>query len=474
MGNAIMDSDRYFEIDPASRSITSLNQKGSIVQFDHNSERLTFSIPRYVEGHDMTECTNVEVHYSNIDATTKAENVGVYPITDMQTDPDNEERAICTWLISQNATQKVGLLKFSIRFTCIDENANTVYSWNTGIFSSIVVLASLCNSDEIVEEYADVLEKWKQELFSLSAEETKNIAIASASAISEIEQRGEDVKKSIPNDYSSLAEDVENKADALIMTSETSKNLEIEASKRETILRLNIYGESTQSETPSPANPVEIVSIENPTIKIADATGENVQEVIIPYTLRGVYPSINYKDEIVVSGGTVKFVKRINYKRFLADVLETSGVGKTSFDAFYGDFGISDALTNSPLVSNIGGGQLGTVAAVAGIHSNNNIMWYICFPKDMGISTPALALDYINNNEVYVAYRLKNPIETDITDTECGKALLELYTNYPSTSIVCDADLKIEYRADTTIAYNNVKSELDTLKQAIINLGGTI
>ena len=164
MKHSIMDCDRHFEIDPVSRVIKSLNQKTSIVQFDHNSERLTFSIPRYVEGHDMTECTNIEVHYSNVDADTKEKSVGVYPVTDMQKDPNDEERAICTWLISQNATQKVGLLQFSIRFTCLDKDANILYSWNTGVFSSIIVLESLYNSDKIAEEYVDVFEQWKKEL----------------------------------------------------------------------------------------------------------------------------------------------------------------------------------------------------------------------------------------------------------------------------------------------------------------------
>ncbi len=168
MGHTIIDCDRHFEIDPISRIIKPLNPKTSIVQFDHNSERLTFSMPRYVEGHDMAKCTNVEVHYSNVDARTKNESVGVYPITDMQIDPDDEQRAIFTWLISRNATQKVGALEFSIRFTCVDEDANILYSWNTSIFSSITVLASLYNTDELsaTEYYPEVFAQWKNELES--------------------------------------------------------------------------------------------------------------------------------------------------------------------------------------------------------------------------------------------------------------------------------------------------------------------
>ncbi len=58
---------------------------------------------------------------------------------------------------------------------------------------------------------------------------------------------------------------------------------------------------------------------------------------------------------------------------------------------------------------------------------------------------------------------------TDITETEAGQALLALHTNYPNTSIVCDAPCSAEYLADTTNAFNNLKT---TLTQAIIALGG--
>ena len=65
-------------------------------------------------------------------------------------------------------------------------------------------------------------------------------------------------------------------------------------------------------------------------------------------------------------------------------------------------------------------------------------------------------------------------VETDISKTEAGQQLLALSMNYPETSIISDARVKIKYKADTNKAYNNLLSELDTLKQAIISLGGTI
>ena len=85
---------------------------------------------------------------------------------------------------------------------------------------------------------------------------------------------------------------------------------------------------------------------------------------------------------------------------------------------------------------------------------------------------------FLQTNNVEIVHQLFEPIETDITDTEVGQALLgsstQLHTYYPDTTIISDTDCMVTYKADSTNAYNNVKSELDTLKQAIINIGGNI
>ncbi len=57
--------------------------------------------------------------------------------------------------------------------------------------------------------------------------------------------------------------------------------------------------------------------------------------------------------------------------------------------------------------------------------------------------------------------------KTDITNTECGKSLLALHTNYPSTTVLCECETELTYKADTTMAFNK-------LKQAILSLGGNI
>lgn len=58
--------------------------------------------------------------------------------------------------------------------------------------------------------------------------------------------------------------------------------------------------------------------------------------------------------------------------------------------------------------------------------------------------------------------------------TAQGNDALNLTMNYPNTTVICDCGCKVTYKADSTNAYYNLKNEQEILKQAIINLGGTI
>lgn len=161
----VYDTDKHFSINPITRALKNeASSKVSVVQHDHNSERFTFEIPRKVEDHDMSLCNVIQVHYLNIDAQTKEQNPGLYEVDDMQISPENEDTIVLSWLISGNATKLVGSLNFLIRFMCVSEGASVDYVWNTAIFSGISVSNGISNGDVIVEEYADILEQWRQAL----------------------------------------------------------------------------------------------------------------------------------------------------------------------------------------------------------------------------------------------------------------------------------------------------------------------
>ena len=162
--HTVSDSDNKFVVDAISRVIKNASSsKTTVMQFDHNSEVFTFELPRYIEGHDMSECNRVEVHYLNIDTATKEEREGIYLVNDLTVNADDETKLTCSWVISQNATQLVGNLNFLLRFICLTDDVID-YVWNTAIFSGIYISKGIYNSDIVAEQYIDTIRAWENRL----------------------------------------------------------------------------------------------------------------------------------------------------------------------------------------------------------------------------------------------------------------------------------------------------------------------
>lgn len=161
--HAIIDSDSRFTINPVTKQIKNeSSRKTMLIQRDHNSERFSFELPRYIEGHDMQLCNSVEVHYLNIDSASKGEtkNSGLYTVDDLQVSPDDPEKVVFSWLVSENATQLVGSLNFMIQFKCVADGY-VLYRWGTAIHTGIYVSDGI-NADEAHEaDYLDIIEQWK-------------------------------------------------------------------------------------------------------------------------------------------------------------------------------------------------------------------------------------------------------------------------------------------------------------------------
>lgn len=155
----VLDADNHFIIDALTRSIISSTNKLSLTQYDHNSERYTFELPRIIEGHDMSMCNYIQIHYENISKNKKVINKDFYTVTDLQISPDSDDRVIFSWLISESATQLAGRLKFSIRLECLSDSGATEYSWGTTDFDKISILECVNNTDSVVIEHSDFVER---------------------------------------------------------------------------------------------------------------------------------------------------------------------------------------------------------------------------------------------------------------------------------------------------------------------------
>lgn len=184
--HSVYDTDTHFSINPITRALQNeSHSKTSLIQYDHNSERFTFEIPRYIEGHDMSQCDSIQVHYNNINANTKEQSRGMYEVDDMQISPEDDNVVILSWLISHNATKHVGSLNFLVRFACTNAEGKIVYAWNTAVYSGISVSTGINNSEVIVEEYADILAQWEARITALEKAQATSARISNVTILAD-------------------------------------------------------------------------------------------------------------------------------------------------------------------------------------------------------------------------------------------------------------------------------------------------
>lgn len=139
----VYDNDVHFVIDPITRMITNNSRKAIIVQYDHNSERFTFDVPRYIDGHDMSSCNEVEIHFTNSGQNGRAS--GRYSVTDLAVHPDDEDIVTCSWLIGEESTQYAGPLRFLVRYACVTDD-QIDYAWSTAPYNGVTVTSGIYNS----------------------------------------------------------------------------------------------------------------------------------------------------------------------------------------------------------------------------------------------------------------------------------------------------------------------------------------
>ena len=187
--HAVLDSDVRFVIDASAKTIKNdSGRKVVLVQHDHNSERLTFECPRYIEGHDMSICNRVEVHYLNIDSNTRKEHSGLHEVDDLAISKEDENKVVCSWLVSRNATAHGGKLSFLLRFCCVDGETIT-YAWNTLPFTEITVSNGIDASGAFETEYVEIIERWKNSVMQYFTDE---LTIWRSNAAAEIRKEASD------------------------------------------------------------------------------------------------------------------------------------------------------------------------------------------------------------------------------------------------------------------------------------------
>lgn len=259
----VPDSDTHFIIDPYTRQIENTNyQKTVIMRGDHNSERFTFELPRYVDGHDMSLCNRVIVHFDNVGDSIENIYSDVAYMDDLRINPDKPDTVISSWLIRREATQIVGLLSFSLQYQCV-EGDEVTYEWNTDSCDEIEIRKSKSNGEAAIIKYTNVLEEWRAKIFGAGDSIMSNITTEGANQVAAvqnesatqqaaIELKGSETLATIPDDYTEVynmaTEAVRTKADGIVCEAEGSA-ITIDDASNDYIRGLTVYGRSTQMTT---------------------------------------------------------------------------------------------------------------------------------------------------------------------------------------------------------------------------------
>ena len=125
----------------------------TLMQYDHNSESLRFECPRYIDGHDMSLCNKVEVHFVNSDVAASVSKGGYYTVTDIAVNSGDPSLVNFSWVVSRNSTENVGTLIFSVRFICTTGDVID-YVWHTLPFTYVSIDQGLVS--ELDPEYQKV------------------------------------------------------------------------------------------------------------------------------------------------------------------------------------------------------------------------------------------------------------------------------------------------------------------------------
>lgn len=263
--HVVPDSDTYFRIDPNTRQIKNTNyNKTVIMQGDHNSERFTFEIPRYVDGHDMSLCNRVIVHFDNVGDSIENVHHDVAYMDDLRINPENPETVISSWLIRREATQIVGILSFAIQYLCVGDVDDVItYEWKTDSYDEIEIRQSKNNGEAAVIDYTNVLEQWRAHLFSAGDSVMTDITAAGVNQVAAIQnesatqraaiaRKGAETLATIPDDYTEVynmaTEAIRTKADGIVCEVKGSA-ITINNASDDYIRGLSVYGKSTQVTT---------------------------------------------------------------------------------------------------------------------------------------------------------------------------------------------------------------------------------
>ena len=422
---------------------------------DSDAERKHFQCPRYVgDGLDLAACF-IRINYRN--ANGKED---FYLVDDMVIDGDN---ITFSWLLSPKVTEYRGQVKFVLCAVGPDLKLR----WHTTQGTGQVLDGLEPDNSHVESQTADVVaqliamvEAQTSAVEKVGADQVAAVKAAAKtaqdSAVTAIETAGKNTLDSIPANYTALSDAMRRVAPGIECSAE-GEVITLNDASDNPLRGLRIFGKSTQDGTPTPENPVEIVSIENPSVSV------NEQTISIPRALHGIPVASggNYTDERGQQWicDEVDFERGVYVQRCEGCVIDGSGyitVGQHSNGQYYckkeaqGIIELDDRAPKMVLSDRY----------TASPWTNKNNMAYCIghsiILTDNRFVDKATAVSVLGAEKPKCVYVLAAPIETPLSENELA-AYRELHTNKPNTTILNDsgAYMSVDYTADTKLYIDN-------------------
>ena len=272
---------------------------------DSDAERKFFQCPRYVGNNlDLASCF-IRINYRNANGKTD-----FYLVDDMVIDGDN---ITFSWLLSPKVTEYRG----QVKFVMCAVGPDLKLKWHTTQGTGQVMEGLEPDNSHVESQTADVVaqliamvEEQTSTIEKVGAEHVVSVRSAAenarTAAVNEIEAKRANSLASIPNDYTALSGTVESlardRAGGIVCTAE-GEVITLNDASNQAFRGLRIFGKSTQDGTPTPENPVEIVSVGSGGNVVADVFGKNVlSSNATSKTLNGVTFNVNTDNSITVNG----------------------------------------------------------------------------------------------------------------------------------------------------------------------------
>lgn len=255
------------------------------------------------------------------------------------------------------------------------------------------------------------------------------------------------------------------KADAVKFSTEKAKTHAIYDSMEGPVISLNMYGESTPTENPTVRVYGKNLLPTKPSGNTQSGVAWNIAEdgrITASGTAAG-YSTCKISGGFFLEAGTYT----ISIKGIAQNVkLETTTLSPVNGKQLPQTFTLSEAGTHIVNLTRVGNGEV-EVDGYMQIEAGSKATEYEPYVSPQTVTIPYTlgSGDTVTLSDGVVKAQISGT-ETDITETEEGKALLALHTNYPNTSIFCDAPCRVRYVADTENAYKNLLRRVEALENA--------